>query len=113
MEFRKKQTLQVLYRQSHLKTSKGVPVANTATLLQGRMTGVNITMNGAQAGNDNPEIRVRGVGTFGNSNPMVLIDGVEGTLSQLSDISPADIENISILKMPHLPLYMVYVQQMA
>ena len=62
------------------------------------MTGVNITMNGAQAGNDNPEIRVRGVGTFGNSNPMVLIDGVEGTLSQLSDISPADIENISILK---------------
>lgn len=29
---------------------------------------------------------------------MVLIDGVEGTLSQLSDISPADIENISILK---------------
>lgn len=80
------------------KDIEGVPVANTATLLQGRMTGVNITMNGAQAGNDNPEIRVRGVGTFGNSNPMVLIDGVEGTLSQLSDISPADIENISILK---------------
>ena len=80
------------------KDIEGVPVANTATLLQGRMTGVNITMNGAQAGDDNPEIRVRGVGTFGNSNPMVLIDGVEGTLSQLSDISPADIENISVLK---------------
>lgn len=80
------------------KDIEGVPVANTATLLQGRMTGVNITSSGAQAGEDSPEIRVRGVGTFGNSNPMVLIDGVEGTLSQLSDISPADIENISVLK---------------
>jgi len=80
------------------KDIEGVPVANTATLLQGRMTGVNITQSGAQAGDDNPEIRVRGVGTFGNSNPMVLIDGVEGTLSQISDIAPSDIENISVLK---------------
>ncbi len=80
------------------KDIEGVPVANTATLLQGRMTGVQITSNGAQAGDDNPEIRVRGVGTFGNSNPMVMIDGVEGTLSQISDIAPSDIENISVLK---------------
>ena len=80
------------------KDIEGVPVANTATLLQGRMTGVNITQSGAQAGNDNPEIRIRGVGTFGNSNPMVLIDGVEGTLSQISDIAPSDIENVSVLK---------------
>lgn len=80
------------------KDIEGIPVANTATLLQGRMTGVNITSNGAQAGADDPEIRIRGVGTFGNSNPMVLIDGVEGTLSQMSDISPSDIENISVLK---------------
>ena len=80
------------------KDIEGVPVANTATLLQGRMTGVNITQSGAQAGDDNPEIRIRGVGTFGNSNPMVLIDGVEGTLSQISDIAPSDIENVSVLK---------------
>lgn len=80
------------------KDIEGVPVANTATLLQGRMTGVQITQSGAQAGDDNPEIRIRGIGTFGNSNPMVLIDGVEGSLSQISDIAASDIENISVLK---------------
>ncbi|MCM1066178.1 MAG: TonB-dependent receptor [Muribaculaceae bacterium] len=74
------------------------PVANTATLLQGRLPGLVLTSNGAQAGNDNPEIRIRGVGTFGNNNPMLLIDGVECSLSQLSEIPAADIESISVLK---------------
>ena len=34
-----------------------------------------MTGSGAQAGDDNPEIRIRGIGTFGNNNPMLLIDG--------------------------------------
>lgn len=80
------------------KDLEGVPVANTATLLQGRVTGLNITSNGAQAGADNPEFRIRGIGTFGNSNPMVLIDGVEGSLGQISDIPAGDIESVSVLK---------------
>ncbi|MGG6549657.1 UNVERIFIED_CONTAM: TonB-dependent receptor plug domain-containing protein, partial [Prevotella sp. 15_C9] len=41
------------------------------------------------------EIRIRGINTFGDSNPMVLIDGVEGSLNS---VSPNDIENISVLK---------------
>ena len=80
------------------KDINDIPVANTATLLQGRMPGLVLTQNGAQAGNDNPEIRVRGIGTFGNNNPMVLIDGIEASLSQISDIPSGDIENISVLK---------------
>ena len=60
------------------KDIQDIPVANTTTLLQGRLPGLVLTQNGAQAGNDNPEIRIRGIGTFGNNNPMVLIDGVEG-----------------------------------
>ena len=67
-------------------------------MLQGRLPGLVLTQNGAQAGNDNPEIRIRGIGTFGNNNPMVLIDGVEGSLSQISEIPSADIDNISVLK---------------
>ncbi|UOH78138.1 Plug domain-containing protein [Ornithobacterium rhinotracheale] len=63
-----------------------MPVANTASMLQGRLPGVTLTANGAQAGKDNPEIRIRGVGTFGNNNPMVLIDGVESSVSQIADI---------------------------
>ncbi len=76
------------------KDIQDIPVANTATLLQGSFPGLVLTQNGAQAGNDNPEIRIRGIGTFGNNNPMVLIDGVEGSLSQISEIPSADIDNI-------------------
>ncbi|WP_288862385.1 carboxypeptidase-like regulatory domain-containing protein, partial [uncultured Bacteroides sp.] len=39
------------------KDIQDIPVANTATLLQGRLPGLVLTQNGAQAGNDNPEIR--------------------------------------------------------
>ena len=74
------------------------PVANTTTLLQGKIPGLVLTQNGAQAGNDNPELRIRGIGTFGNNNPMVIIDGVEGNISQIADIPAVDIENVSVLK---------------
>ena len=80
------------------KDIRDIPVANTTTLLQGRLPGLVLTQNGAQAGNDNPEIRIRGVGTFGNNNPMVLIDGVEGSIGQIAEIPSADIESISVLK---------------
>lgn len=80
------------------KDIEGIPVANTSTLLQGRLPGLVLTSNGGQAGNDSPEIRIRGVGTFGNNNPMLLIDGVECPLSQLQELPSADIENVSILK---------------
>lgn len=80
------------------KDIEDIPVANTTTLLQGRMPGLVLTQNGAQAGNDSPEVRIRGIGTFGQNNPMVVIDGVEGSLSQISEISAGDIESISVLK---------------
>ena len=80
------------------KDIRDIPVANTTTLLQGRLPGLVLTQNGAQAGNDNPEIRIRGIGTFGNNNPMVLIDGVEGSIAQIAEIPSADIESISVLK---------------
>ena len=80
------------------KDIRDIPVANTTTLLQGRLPGLVLTQNGDQAGNDNPEIRIRGIGTFGNNNPMVLIDGVEGSIAQIAEIPSADIESISVLK---------------
>lgn len=75
---------------------KDIPVSNTAGLLQGRMSGVTVSSFSAQPGKeDDVEIKVRGIGTFGNSNPLLLIDGVEGSMSS---VSPNDIENISVLK---------------
>lgn len=78
-----------------------LPVANTTNMLQGRLPGVVLTGNGAQAGYDTPEIRIRGVGTMGDSdknNPMVLIDGVESSISQMADLAAADIASVSVLK---------------
>lgn len=73
-----------------------IPVSNTASLLQGRMSGVTVSSYSAQPGVEGDmEIRIRGINTFGDSNPMVLIDGVEGSLSS---VAPNDIENISVLK---------------
>lgn len=76
-----------------------IPAANATNLLQGRLPGVTLTSNGGQAGNDTPEIRIRGIGTLsGNNDPMVIIDGVEASVSQISQIATTDIDNISVLK---------------
>lgn len=80
----------------HVDDIKDIPVSNTSSLLQGRLSGVTVSSFSAQPGKDDDvEIRIRGIGTFGNSNPLILIDGVEGSLSS---VSPNDIENISVLK---------------
>lgn len=72
------------------------PAANTAALLQGQMPGVTVSNFSSQPGNDNPEIRIRGIGTLNSgSNPLILVDGVESGLSQ---IPASDIESISVLK---------------
>ena len=73
------------------------PVANTTTMLQGQVPGLRIVQGTGQPGAENASIRVRGQGTYSSagSDPLVLIDGVPGSLS---NINPNDIESISVLK---------------
>ncbi|MDB5249203.1 MAG: TonB-dependent receptor [Segetibacter sp.] len=72
------------------------PAPNAANLLQGRVPGLQVTQPSAEPGRDNPSFLIRGRGTFGGStDPLVLIDGVTGSLNNLS---PDDIENITVLK---------------
>jgi TonB-linked SusC/RagA family outer membrane protein len=71
------------------------PIAQASSALQGLLPGVTVTQNLASPGNDNSTIRVRGLGTFGGKNPLVLIDGLVGAIN---DINPTDIESISVLK---------------
>ena len=49
----------------------------------------------ALSGDDGAQLRIRGWGTLNNSDPLVIIDGVEGVFSQ---INPSDIESITVLK---------------
>lgn len=74
---------------------KDRPATTVSAVLQGKMPGVTITQNTGQPGADGGTIRIRGVGTMGNSNPLVIVDGLE---SRMDDINPADIANVSVLK---------------
>jgi len=68
---------------------------NTSKALQGLANGITVIDRGGAPGGDDPQIFIRGVGTTGNSNPLILVDGVE---MSLSDVPSADIENVSVLK---------------
>ena len=69
--------------------------SNVTNMLAGQMPGVTIIQNSGQPGADAGVLRVRGIGTMGDASAMVIVDGVESTMSS---VDPNDIENISILK---------------
>ncbi len=64
--------------------------------LKGLAAGVNVTSNSGQPG-ESSRVRVRGVGTIGNSDPLYIVDGmpIEGGLDI---VNPNDIESIEVLK---------------
>ncbi|MFA6087750.1 MAG: TonB-dependent receptor [Mucilaginibacter sp.] len=77
------------------------PVGQTSAALEGIAPGVTVTQSSGRPGGDAGTIRIRGVGTIPNAangssaNPLVLIDGIEGTMD---NIDANIIESISILK---------------
>ncbi len=74
---------------------KKVSHSNISTMLEGKVSGVQITSDG-QPGAD-PIVRIRGIGSFGSTSPLYIIDGVPmGTT--IRDFSPNDIETLQVLK---------------
>ena len=71
------------------------PITNGTQALGGKVSGVWVSQNSGKPGSDGAQLRVRGWGTMNNSNPLVIIDGVEGSFEQLN---PNDIESMSVLK---------------
>lgn len=71
------------------------PVGQTSIALQGIAPGVTITQQSGQPGQDAGTIRIRGIGTLNDSNPLVLVDG---TAMDLNSVDPNIIESISVLK---------------
>ena len=63
--------------------------------LQGRVPGMNITADGNPSGN--ATVRIRGVGTLNNNDPLYIIDGVP-TKSGMHELNGNDIESIQVLK---------------
>ena len=74
---------------------KKVSQSNISTILEGKVAGVQITSDG-QPGAD-PTVRIRGIGSFGSTSPLYIVDGVPmGTT--IRDFSPNDIESLQVLK---------------
>ena len=73
------------------------PLASTSMALQGLAPGVVVQQGGGQPGADGGLINIRGLSSItGNSQPLIVADGVEGV--SLNDIDPNVIESITILK---------------
>lgn len=70
-------------------------VTQTSMALQGMAPGVTITQRTGQPGLDGGSIRIRGIGTLNNANPLVLVDGVE---MDLNTIDVNSIQSVSVLK---------------
>lgn len=70
-------------------------VSNITNALAGKLSGVTTLQTSGQPGENNAEIVIRGVSSFSNSSPLVLVDGVE---RDFSTIDPHEVANISVLK---------------
>ncbi len=73
------------------------PILSTSATLQGMAPGVTVTTQSGSPGGDGGQIRIRGINSFGGSDcsPLVLIDGIAGSL----DMVDANlVESISVLK---------------
>ena len=66
-----------------------------STALQGAMSGVLVTRNNNAPG-ATATIRVRGITTIGDSNPLIIVDGMQ--VDDINHFNPNDIENITVLK---------------
>lgn len=72
------------------------PVTNITAAIQGAVPGMTITSGQGRPGQDAGSIRVRGTGTLNNSDPYILVDGIE--TETMNSIDANDIESISVLK---------------
>ena len=73
---------------------EGKPIANVLEGLQGTTPGL-VIQQGSSTPGGSPSMNIRGYNTMNNNDPLVIIDGIEGSLANLN---PNDIDQISILK---------------
>lgn len=76
------------------------PSSNLTTMMAGRVSGMIAYQRSGEPGADNSDFFIRGLGSFGAGkvNPLILIDGVESTPTDMARLQPDDIEAFSVLK---------------
>jgi TonB-linked SusC/RagA family outer membrane protein len=78
------------------KDLKQSPSANLATSLAGRLPGLTAMQTSGQPGNDKVNLYLRGMGTFNNASPLILIDGIPR--DNISTLDPNEVATVTILK---------------
>ncbi|WP_163323774.1 SusC/RagA family TonB-linked outer membrane protein [Draconibacterium mangrovi] len=82
---------------------KNVATTNVSQSIAGKLPGVVAISNGGEPGYDGVSILIRGVNTFGNTAPLIVVDGVPGR--SLDRIDPSTIETMSVLKDASAAIY--------
>lgn len=95
----KKQSMVASITSINPKELRG-PTSNLTTMLAGRISGVIAYQQSGEPGADNASFFIRGVGTFGagKRDPLILIDGMESSNTDLARLQPDDITSFSVLK---------------
>ncbi len=79
------------------------PSANVSANLQGKLPGLTSNQRSGEPGRDDPTIRIRGLGTMNDNDPLIIIDGVPR--DNMSRLNPDDIESVSVLKDASAAIY--------
>ena len=73
----------------------GKPITTLSQSLQGGVTGLQVQQSSGMPGGDAAAIKIRGISTLGNSNPLVLVDGIP---MDMNHIDPVTVESVTVLK---------------
>jgi TonB-linked SusC/RagA family outer membrane protein len=73
----------------------GKPITTLSQSLQGGVTGLQVTQNSGLPGGDAAAIKIRGISTLGESDPLVLVDGIP---MDMNHIDPVTVESVTVLK---------------
>ncbi len=81
------------------------PTPNLTRNLEGRLPGLKINDRGGEPGSANMNILIRGQETFGENAPLVIVDGIPSSTSQLANLSSDNIASVSVLKDASAAIY--------
>ena len=74
---------------------EGKPITQLSQALQGGATGITVSQGSGLPGGDAAIIKIRGISTIGDTQPLVLVDGVP---YNIDDVDPTTVESINVLK---------------
>jgi TonB-linked SusC/RagA family outer membrane protein len=81
-------------------------VSSVTVSLQGEVPGLTVTRTSTRPGNEGASMKIRGdISINGNSEPLIIIDGITSSLDEFNSLNSADVDNISVLKDASAAIY--------